>query len=118
MIKAYCLTPCGELCAFGADAAEATALLAVGCRLAASRYPEVPVAAPEVRCVSAPRPGQVFLGDEILLDPAPAETPDLPRVRRLLERAASRLQDYAGEVDGDMNDALAMEIEAFLKTLS
>ena len=29
----------------------------------------------------------------------------------LLERAAALLQDYCAEVNGDMNDALAMEIE-------
>lgn len=32
----------------------------------------------------------------------------------LLTRAAEKLQDYCTEMNGDLNDSLAMEIEKFL----
>jgi hypothetical protein len=41
-----------------------------------------------------------------------------PRLHALLRRAAQSLQDYCEEVNGDMNDSLAMEIEAFIKGVS
>ena len=37
------------------------------------------------------------------------------RQRELLERAADSLHSYCTEINGDMNDGLALEIESFLK---
>lgn len=42
---------------------------------------------------------------------------DLAAATKLLERAAGKLQDYCAEINGDMNDNLGAEIEAFLRTL-
>jgi hypothetical protein len=38
-----------------------------------------------------------------------------PKAIALLKRAAGSLQEYCAELNGDMNDSLAMEIEAFLR---
>lgn len=35
----------------------------------------------------------------------------------LLQRAEDKLQDYRGEIDGDYNDGLAMEIRKYLNKL-
>jgi hypothetical protein len=37
-------------------------------------------------------------------------------VFELLKRASDKLEDYCAEVNGDMNDSLATEIDAFVKT--
>jgi hypothetical protein len=37
-------------------------------------------------------------------------------VFELLKRASEKLEDYCSEVNGDMNDSLATEIDAFVKT--
>lgn len=40
---------------------------------------------------------------------------DVKKALALLNRAADCLQSYCANENGDMNDALAMEIETFLK---
>lgn len=40
---------------------------------------------------------------------------DSEKAKELLKRAADLLHDYCAEVNGDMNDGLAMEIERYLK---
>jgi hypothetical protein len=37
------------------------------------------------------------------------------KIYELLERASNSLQYYCGEINGDMNDALATEIDKFLR---
>lgn len=37
------------------------------------------------------------------------------KARELLQRAADSLQEYCADVNGDMNDSLAMEIYDFLE---
>lgn len=39
---------------------------------------------------------------------------DYERMRNLLIRSANKLQDYCSDVNGDLNDSLAMEIEELL----
>jgi len=47
--------------------------------------------------------------------PVLAPAPLLQQACSLLERAASSLQEYCTELNGDLNDGLANEIEIFLK---
>lgn len=42
---------------------------------------------------------------------------DLAAAAKLLERAAAKLHDYCAELNGDLNDSLGSEIEAFLRGL-
>lgn len=129
MIKARIPTGHGILSAYGATEDEARALLVVGTGLYAQLHAgqSADPQAATLETVPAAYPGQVYLGDALLLDPRQEDPLDLTRIKQilgradriktLLSRAAGRLQDYAGEVNGDMNDALAMEIEDFLATL-
>lgn len=55
-------------------------------------------------------PEMVAMTDEIL---AELEVED--QMRELLRRAADKLQDYSEQVNGDLNDSLAMKIYQFIK---
>lgn len=52
-----------------------------------------------------------------LVPQPPAAVPTTARLVELLQRAAGSLQDYCSELNGDMNDSLAEEIEETIAPL-